>query len=140
MYVRCNANRILIGELPNVADAPAPTSFAVLTAGALAADASDGTITLAFTPTPVPAGFELVIRATAPQSAGRSFVSPSAFRFVQSETAAATSPADIASAYIARFGAITNQAGRKIFVEIFLVEIASGLAGQKVRGVGTIAA
>ena len=133
MYVRCNANRIVIGEDPDLALAPAPTSFPVLQIGALTVSAAGGTFTAAFTPDPVPTGMALVIRATAPQSAGKTFVSPSLFRQIQVEDAADTSPADLATNYIAKFGALTNVAGSRIFVEMFLVEVASGLAGQKVR-------
>ena len=139
LYIRCNANLILIGEA-TISDAPTPASFAVLAVGAIAFDASSGSATVAFTPTPVPAGFQLVIRATRPLSAGKSFVGSSEFRFVQAIAAAGTSPANIAAAYIAVFGAITGSAGQKVFIEIFLMEEASGLAGIPVRGSALIVA
>jgi hypothetical protein len=131
LYIRSNANLLLIGSA-QIVDAPSPPSFAVLTAGASVPD-SAGTFTQAFTPTPVPTGFTLVIRATAPVSAGKSFVSESQFKFVQIVAAAGASPANIFAAYVAIFGAITGAADQKIFTELFLVHIASGLAGQKVR-------
>lgn len=133
LYIRCNANLILIGQA-QITDAPTPTSFDVLAVGAIAFDASAGTATVAFTPTPVPAGYNLVIRATRPLSPGKSFVGSSEFRFIQAIAAAGASPANIAAAYIAQFGAITGAAGQKVFIEMFLVEIASGLAGIPVRG------
>lgn len=139
LYSRCNLNLQLIGEA-QIDDAPNPTSFPVLAMGALAAAAGAGTFTAAFTPTPVPAGYDLVVRATAPVSAGKSFVGNSQFRFLQTVAAAGTSPANIAAAYVATFGAITSKAGQKVFVEMFLIEIASGLAGIPVRGETIIAA
>jgi hypothetical protein len=132
LYIRCNANLILIGQAA-ISDAPTPASFAVLALGALTMDASSGTATLAFTPTPVPTGFSLVVRATRPVSAGKSFVGSSEFRFVQVVAAAGTSPVNIAAAYIAIFGVITGSAGQKVFVEAFLMEDVSGLAGIPVR-------
>lgn len=131
LYVRCNANLLLIGQA-QITAAPNPTSFEVLTPGVFTAE-DDDTITLAFTPTPVPAGFNLVIRATPPVSAGKSFVSQSAFKYVQTIAAAGASPANIAAAYEALYGSLANAVGQKIFVEAFLIEIASGLAGQSVR-------
>jgi hypothetical protein len=82
----------------------------------------------------------MVLRATAPLSAGKDFVPGSAFRYIATIAAAATSPQDIAAAYAVVFGSIVNGTGQKIFVEMFLVENSSGLTGQKVRGVGIIAA
>lgn len=138
LYVRCNANLILTGNA-QITSAPAPTSFDVLAFTSLTATADDGAISLAFTPT-VPTGFEMVVRATPPISPGVSFVPQSKFRFLSSIAPAATSPQDIAAAYAAVFGAITGATDQKIFVEMFLVEQASGLAGIPVRGVGVILA
>jgi len=138
LYVRSNLNLILIGE-SQITDAPTPTSFDVLAFTSLTAAAGAGTISLAFTPT-VPAGYQMVVRATAPYSAGKSFVPQSSFRFIDAIAAAATSPQSIAAAYVAVHGAITGAAGQKIAVEMFLVEEASGLAGIPVRGVGVIGA
>lgn len=138
LYVRCNANLLLTGNA-QITDAPSPTSFDVLAFTSLDATADDGVISLAFTPT-VPAGFELVVRASAPVSAGKSFMPSSAFKFIQSIAPAATSPQALTTAYANVFGAITGSTGQKIFVEMFLVEQASGLAGIPVRGSGVVLA
>jgi len=138
LYIRCNLNLLLIGE-SQIVDAPTPTSFDVLAFTSLSPDASAGTIGLAFSPT-VPAGFAMVVRATAPYSAGKSFVPQSAFRFIDAIAAAQTSPQAIGPAYVAVHGAITGATGQKIAVEMFLVEITSGLAGIPVRGVGVVVA
>lgn len=138
LYVRCNANLVLTGNA-QIDDCPTPASFEVLAFTSLTATADDGVISLAFSPT-VPSGFELVVRASAPVSAGKSFISDSAFRFLKSIAPSATSPQALTSEYAAVFGSITNATDQKIFVEMFLVEQASGLAGIPVRGYGVVAA
>jgi hypothetical protein len=131
LYIRCNANLQLIGE-SQISDAPSPASFATLTLTSLTVAAGAGTMSLAFSPT-VPAGFKMVARGTAPMSAGKNFVSKSKFKFLKAIAAAATSPQALATEYENVFGALAGTAGEKIFVECYLVEIASGLAGIPVR-------
>jgi len=138
LYARCNANLLLIAGTP-IDIAPAPVSFDVLGFTSLDATADDQVISLAFTPT-VPTGYAMIVRATAPVSAGKDFVPQSSFRFLQVVAAAATSPQALTTAYANVFGSIEGATGQKIFVEIFLVHVASGLAGQVVRGSGVIAA
>jgi hypothetical protein len=136
LYIRLNANLTLIGGTPITAP-PIPTSFPVLAVGAVTLTAA--AFTVAFTPDPVDTGFELIIRATAPRSAGKNFFGQSEFRFIQSEAAAAISPADIDTAYEAIFGDKTGQVGQKVAIEMFLMEEATGLAGIPVRTTALIA-
>lgn len=131
LYSRCNANIELIGGTP-IVNAPSPTSFDVLALTGLTMSAAGGTVSLAFTPT-VPAGYSLVIRGSAPVSAGKSFFGKSQFRFLQVAAAAATSPQALGTAYVGVFGAITSKAGQKVAVEAFLMETLTGLAGIPVR-------
>lgn len=138
LFVRCNANLLLIGE-SQITSAPTPTSFDVLAFTSLTATADDGVVSLAFSPT-VPAGYSMVVRSTPPVSPGKQFIPNSAFRFTKAIAAAATSPQALTSEYAAVNGSITNATGQKIFTEMFLVENASGLAGIPVRGYGLIAA
>lgn len=138
LYARCNANLLLIGGSA-ITTAPTPASFAVLALGALSATASTGVFTAAFTPTPVPTGFNLVVKCSAPVSAGKSFVGNSAFRYIQNVAPAGTSPVTLTSAYATVFGAMTGKAGQKIFIKIYLVQASSGLAGIPVRGSVVIA-
>jgi len=138
LFIRCNANLILTGNV-QITSAPTPTSFDVLSFTAIAADASSGVVSLTFTPT-VPAGFEMVVRATAPVSPGKSFIPGSAFRFIKAIAPAATSPQVLTAEYEAVFGSLTNSTDQKIFVELYLVEQASGLAGIGVRGFGVVLA
>lgn len=136
LYVRLNANLTLTGGTP-ITSPPIPTSFAVLTPGAVTLSAA--AFTVAFTPDPVPTGFNLVIRATAPRSAGKSFFAASEFRFIQSEAAASASPADLDTAYELIFGDKTGQVGQKVGIEMFLMETATGLTGVPVRTTALIA-
>jgi len=129
LFVRSNANLILIGAA-QITTIPVPASFAVLAIGASTMAA--GVLTIAFTVTPVPAGFNLVVRATAPVSQGKQFISESAFRFLQVLAPAAATPIVGTVAYAAAFGS-APAAGTKIFVSIQLVQISSGLASQVVR-------
>jgi hypothetical protein len=138
LYVRLNANLIVIGQSA-ITSPPSPVSFAVLTFTSITADASAGTISLAFSPT-VPAGYSMCVRATPPMSQGKDFVPSSAFRQLAVVAAAATSPQAIGAAYVLLFGAITGATDQKIFVELFLVQNASGLAGIPVRGSGIVVA
>jgi hypothetical protein len=138
IFVRCNSNLILTGN-SQITSAPTPTSFDVLSFTSLTVTADDGVVSLAFAPT-VPAGYEMVVRATAPVSPGKSFISDSAFRFIKSIAPAATSPQALTSEYAAVHGSLTNSTDQKIFAEMYLVEQASGLAGIAVRGFGVVAA
>lgn len=132
LYVRCNANILLIGGTAITA-APSPASFAVLAIGVYTAVSGTGVISIAFTPTPVPTGFTLVIKASAPVSAGKAFIGNSAFRFITTIAAAAASPALLTTPYPLVFGAITSKIGLKIFIKVYLMQTATGLAGIPVR-------
>src|SRR5690606_18445246 len=82
LYVRVNANLILIEEA-QITDPPNPVSFDAVAFTSLTATADDQNISLAFTPT-VPTGQQLVVYASRPLSAGKSFVPESEFRFLTS--------------------------------------------------------
>lgn len=129
LYVRCNANLILIGAA-QIVNPPAPIAFATLAFGAVTMAA--GVLTIAFTPTPVPAGFNLVLRATVAASPGKQFAPQSAFRFLDKLAAAAASPGIMTAQYAAVFGS-APAAGLKLFVTAQLVGITSGLSGQEIK-------
>lgn len=136
LYVRSNANLVLIGQA-QITDAPIPTSFAIMALGVVTLTAA--AFTVAFTETPVPAGFSLVFRATRPVSPGKNFLGKSEFRFVEVFAAAQATPADIDANYELIFGDKTGQVGQKVGVEAFLVEDISGLAGIPVATTALIA-
>lgn len=81
-------------------------------------------LSVAFTPTPEAANNVLVIEATAQVSAGKRFQPRSAYKFIQQVAAAGASPADILSAYTAKFGALLS--GTKIFFRLSSISTTTG--------------
>jgi len=69
--------------------------------------------TIAFTPTPAGTKEKVYVFATAPLSTGKNYFKPY-FRFISASEKAVTSPFDISSAYVAKFG--TPAVGSKIAV------------------------
>lgn len=131
LHEKLNLNLEVIGQ-PAISTAPSQTSFPAFELGAITATAS--AFTAAFTPTPVPAGYTAVFYATRPLSAGKSFVNKSDFKLVQTEDAAEASPADLFTNYESIVSSLTGQTGKKIFVEMRLIETATGIASTTVRG------
>jgi len=131
LYEKLNLNLHLIEESP-IAVAPPQTSFPAFSLGTITGTTS--ALTAAFEPDPIPAGFAAVFYATRPISAGKSFVNKSDFRFVQFEDPATASPAALTTAYEANIADLASASGKKIFVEMSLIEIASGIASSRVRG------
>jgi hypothetical protein len=124
LYVRLNTLIILAGGTA-LTSAPLPTSVSALTALSAAADVSSTSFDVTFAPTPIPANHSLIIEATKQSSPGVSAFKGKA-TVIQVEAAAATSPADIYAAYVAKYGALV--AGQKIEVRAYFV---NKLTGQK---------
>ena len=72
---------------------------------------TSASFSVAYTATPLATGVKLIIRASPQRSAGRNFESD--FRVITTTAAAAASPANILTAYTAKFGAPVT--GNKIF-------------------------
>lgn len=103
-------NNLALGGGTLSADAPAlVTPDALLTATLTATTAA---LSLAYTATPLPTGAKLFVYASPQRSAGRSFEGD--FRWIFASAAAAASPANILSAYTAKFGVPVE--GNRIFV------------------------
>lgn len=106
----CSVNNVLAqagSALVSAAPALAvPTGLATVTLTLTSAAFS-----YAYTATPLATGVKLVIRASPQRSAGRNFESD--FRVITVTAAAAASPANILTAYTAKFGAPIT--GMKIF-------------------------
>lgn len=112
-FVSTNMNRLAAGDAI-VDDAPAITSVTALTTATLTT--TGGTLSLAYTATPLSAGVKAFVYASPQQSAGVAFCKD--LRLLSVTAAAAASPANILAAYTARFG--VPVIGNKIF---FLVEL-----------------
>lgn len=127
LYQRLNNNLNSIEEA-TIASPPLPEAVGEIVATSLTAE--DGTVAQSLSvalAAAVPANTTVKVFATAPQSAGRSFVK-SQYRQIGTLAAAATSPADILAMYQARFGS-TGEVGQKIFVKLLAINSNTGQAG-----------
>lgn len=95
---------------------PAAQVFGDTLLTSVTADASAGTVSIAYSGT-LGAHEVHVVRFAAPVSAGRMVLRPTLLRIVLNNNAAAT-PIAAGSAYTAKFGAITGLAGQKIFYRV----------------------
>lgn len=129
LYLRLNRFLQEIGEA-RVDDAPQPATVDGFITLALTADTTVGTLEIAFTDA-IPADQKTIVYATAPQSAGKTFVK-SEFRIIDVLTTADLTPEDLAAAYIIKFGALPP-AGSKVFVQLRPVLIASGQPGTIIQ-------
>ncbi len=123
LYMRLNRN-LHTAQVAGISAPPAPSTTTAVTLITPAAAAGAATFTVAFAPTPVPAGYVLVVFATAQQSPGKVFLK-NQFRVLEVFAAAQATPADIKAAYVARFGALV--AGNAIGVGMVLINTATGL-------------
>lgn len=112
-YCSINNNRVAAGDAI-VSDAPAQvTPSALLTATITLTAAA---FSIAYTATPLSAGFRLFTYATAQGSAGRSYFGD--YRLLAVSAAAAASPANVFAAYSAKFGVpvVGNRIGLSLAV------------------------
>lgn len=107
-YISVNGNNLDAGNSV-VSDAPSLATPAALTTITLTFSTS--AMTVAYTATPLGAGERLFVYCSPQRSEGRNFEGD--LRLVHVSAAAAASPADIESAYVARFG--TPVIGNRIF-------------------------
>lgn len=110
-YCSVNNNRLDAGDAA-VSDAPAIVTPAdLLTATITLTGAS---FSIAYTATPLAAGVRLFIRVSPQRSAGRKFNGD--YRLIAVTAAAAASPANILTAYTAKFGAPVT--GNRLFISL----------------------
>lgn len=107
-YVSVNNNLLAAGEAV-VSAAPALITPDGLTTATITS--TGGTLSIAYTVTPLPASTKLFVYASPQRSEGRSYDSDT--RLIHVSAAAAASPANVLAAYTARFGAPV--VGNKIF-------------------------
>lgn len=136
LYVGLNA-QLSAGNAVGISTPPTPTGAPAVTVLTGAAAAGAGTFTATFDPDPIPAGSALILDATEQVSPGRSNLN-NLFRQIAVLAAADTSPANIAAAYVAKFGALT--AGQKVGLRARIVNTATGEVSGSVTGEVIIAA
>lgn len=113
-YCSVNNNLDAMGSA-TVSDAPAlGTPDALLT---MTITLTASSFSIAYTPTPLPTGAKLFVFLSPQRSAGRNFEGD--YRLVFTSAAAAASPANVLSAYTARFG--VPVVGNRIFVSLVVV-------------------
>lgn len=117
--------------------APAIPTMSAVTSLTLTGAAGSAALSLAYVPTPVPTGFSMVIQATPQMSAGISYVE-SSFRTIAVAAAAAATPYNLLSVYVARFGTLV--AANRVFVRCKLVHKASGFSSVWYKTSAVIAA
>jgi hypothetical protein len=137
LYQRLNNVLVNLGEA-QITVPPAPVGVSVFATFTLAAAAGAGTMVATVTPAVLPVGEQIIVRATAAQSAGKNFVK-SEFRQITVLDAVVGGSIDLAAAYEAKFGDI-GPADSKVFVEIIHVNEASGLVSQSQQAVAIVAA
>lgn len=125
LYQKLNNNISQVGGAA-VTMPPLPSAVGYLPTLSLAVDNSSASVTVTFAPA-IPVGSAVKLMATAPMSAGKSFVK-SEFRQISILTSADTSPKVVSAAYIAKFGSV-GAVGQKVFVKAVMVDIATGIEG-----------
>lgn len=125
LYQRLNNNLVTIGEAA-IDTPPLPSAVGEVTAVSLAIAAGAATMSLVMGGA-VPANTKVKVFATAPGSAGKSFVK-SEFRLISVLAAAASTPVNLKAAYEAKFGSV-GIAGQKVFVKLTAVNETTGQEG-----------
>lgn len=127
LYVKLNSNLNYAGSATVLDEPPALTSAPPYVPFSATATAGAPTLSIVFSPTPVPANTAYVVEATACQSPGKTFLK-NAFRKIKVIPAAGTTPNNALSAYVTKFGDLI--AGEKIALRIKAVDTVTGVAGQ----------
>jgi len=125
LFQKLNNNLLIIGE-SQISDPPVPGAVYAPTSASLAVVTGSPALTLTFSGA-IPATDEVKLFATAPVSAGVSFVK-SEFRLIGVLTNSDTSPKVITSLYGAKFGAVSEN-GLKVFVKMVGVNKTTGQEG-----------
>lgn len=126
LYTQLNSLRLLQGLTP-LDDPPPVEEVPSLDSLTLTWNPSSGTLEVGFAPTPIPPGLSLCVWATEPLNPGVAFVSPK-LRLLTILPQGTTSPADITTQYVSRYGGIPL--GKRIYVAAELVS-ENGWKGQR---------
>lgn len=110
-YCSVNNNKLNAGDATVAA---APTLDTPLTLSTVTISTTGGTLSVAYTATPMPASTKLFIFASPQRNAGRAYESD--FRLIAVTAAAAASPHNLLAAYSARLGAPV--VGSRIFFQL----------------------
>lgn len=132
LFMRLNKNLLEVNESV-ITSAPTPQDVFGFTSISIAPDETTGDFEVTFAPA-IPATDKVIVYATAPLSQGKDFAK-SELRKIEVLDNTATSPYDITTSYVAKFGALPP-AGTKVFVELKPVNITSGQPGVRIKASG----
>ena len=136
LFQRLNNNLAQIG-VAQINTPPLPAAIGAWPTFSFIPD-NTGTMVVTFAPTPVPAGFAVLINGTAPCSPGIKNAN-ARFRRITSLAAAVATGVDIQVAYQAKFGAIAP-IGDRVFLRAKYINIATGQTGGNVEATAIIIA
>lgn len=122
LFVRINANIANAGGAV-VLLPPAPAEMEAVALAEVTAEVAGSEVIVNFAPTPVPAGFALVVEATEQVSPGINFVK-NKYRQIDVLAAATASGANLFAEYTAKFGGLV--AGQKLFIRLKLINLTTG--------------
>lgn len=125
LYQRLNNNLAIAGAAA-ISVPPLPLAVQSLTT-VTPTQAPGGATSITYAPTPVPALHQMIVKATAPVSPGKSFVK-SEFRIIGTVAPAAATPYVATAAYAAKFGG-PGLAGQKVFFELYYIHLTTGQRG-----------
>jgi len=117
---------------------PIPAAVTAVDSLSVASAAGAGTMIATYSPA-IPATQTVAVYATAPQSAGVSFVK-NKYRFIEAITTADASPYTIAATYEAKFGTGWKTAGQKVFVKFVPIVTLSGISAPGLNAQSIVAA
>lgn len=135
LYISLNRMIDTIGGVA-ITSPPIPAAIDAVVISDVDPDISDDSILVTYAPV-IPATVTVAVFATAPQSAGVSFVK-NKYRFIEAIVTADASPYDISTAYEAKFGTGWKTAGQKIFVRFVPVITLSGISAPGFDFSGTV--
>lgn len=117
-----------------ISDAVASPSFPSIELSAFTMDASTGNVsfTQAF-PGGSATGFTLIAEATAPYSAGRSFVAKNQYGFIKGFGDPSDGTIPIGTEYVAKYGTITDKAGMGASMRVRFIDAVSGFSSPYVE-------
>jgi len=125
LYVKLNMNLSQVGATP-ITLPPLPGEVPPVDSLTLTANGTSPALSLAYSPSPVPADTDWIVEATAPVSPGKSFVK-SEFRQISIIGTGSTTPENLLADYAAKFG--NPITGQKTFVRVTPVNNVTGQRG-----------
>jgi hypothetical protein len=128
LYCMLNANLTLAGAAA-IGVPPLPVAVSALTT-LTPSQVHAGATSITYAATPTPALHQLIVRATQPMSAGKSFVK-SELRIIGQLAPATATPYVATADYATKFGG-PGLAGQKVFFEAFYIHLTTGQAGARV--------